>query len=132
MGGGALAGGGIFRIVLVSYIAAGACLSGELLPWRMLPRGTRAGILVGVLPPTVDTAELAIGLYFKVPFVGVLAPALDGGCERITLPMTLPGLDPATEGGALLDLVDGGGTDGVFDRGGKLLAAAAAAASASR
>lgn len=85
MGGGARAGGAIFRSVLDSYVVPpGARLSGELFPWRMLPRGTRAGILVGVLPPVVDTAELAvtelaIGLYRRVPPVGVFAPDLEGG-----------------------------------------------------
>lgn len=94
----------------------------------MLPRGTRAGILVGVLPPTVDAVELASGLNFKVPPVGVLAPDL-GGWERMTLPTTLPGLELAADGGALLDLVDGGTTEGVLDRGGKFLAADAASSS---
>ena len=91
----------------------------------MLLRGTRAGIFVGVLPPAVDATGLAIGLYLKVP-VGVLAPDRGGGCERATLPATLPARECAAETGAFVGFDDGTGPEGVFERGGRVFAAAAA------
>jgi len=115
-------------------VPPGARLSGELLPWRILPRGTRAGILVGVRPPVVEATELAIteldiGLYRRVPPVGVLAPDLGGGWDRVTLPATLPARECAADGGGLVDLTGGGSPEGVFDRGGRALVAAAAISS---
>ena len=92
----------------------------------MLPRGTRAGILVGVLPLAVeDATELAMGLYLNVP-VGVLVPDRGGGCERATLPVTLPARECAAETGALLGFDEGASPEGVFERGGKHFAVAAA------
>lgn len=93
----------------------------------MLPRGTRAGILDGVLAPVVDT-DSPIGLRRIVPVpAGVAAPAREGALPRITLPAR-------EDEGAGADLsgtfcVGGAGPDGVFDLGGRLFAAAVASSS---
>ena len=115
-------GGPIFRIVFALYTGSGGPRrSGELFPWGMLPKGTRAGILEGVLPPAVDI-ELARGLRVTVP-VGVFAPERGGGCPLIVLP-------PCWLGGAgLMTLAAGGGHEGVFDLGGADFALDAASSS---
>lgn len=56
-GGGAI-GGAILRIVCESSREGGAGRrSGESLPWFMLRKGARAGILVGLLVPEEDMTE---------------------------------------------------------------------------
>lgn len=120
-GGGALAGGPIFRIVLVSYDGSGR-RSGEFPPCCILPSGTRAGIFDGVLPPVVET-ELPIGFRLIVP-AGVAVADREGGYVRMTLPVRDDdGAGPDFSG--TFCVVDAG-PEGVFDLGGKLFAAAAA------
>ena len=92
--------------------------SGELLPFFMLPSGTREGILEGETVPAAEATEFAKGLRLMVP-VGVLAPARDGAA-RITLPARE--LDTA----GLETFIAGAGPEGVFDLGGRDFAAVAA------
>ena len=84
-GGGALAGGAIFRTVLVSYVDSVWAIrrSGELFPCCIDPRGIRAGIFDGVRPPAVEI-ELVSGFRRIVPG-GVFAPDRGGGGGRIAL-----------------------------------------------
>lgn len=79
-GGGAM-GGAIFRTVdeeESSRESVAGRRSGELPPWRMLPRGARAGILEGLLSAdALDMTELPSG------FRDMLALKLDALAPRV-------------------------------------------------
>ena len=93
-----------------------------------MPNGTRAGILDGVLPPVAVETELAKGFRLKVA-AGVAVPAREGGLPRITLPAREDASEGAALSGTFCVVVVDENPEGVFDRGGKLFAAAASSSS---
>jgi len=127
-------GGAIFRTVEdeeSSREGGSGRRSGELPPWRMLPRGARAGIFEGLfIPGAVDMTELASGFRdMLAPKLHVLAPKvledtgvlarLGGGPRMVAGRLTGVGL------GAVAGLVGMPVFDGVLARGGGAEAAAA-------
>ena len=124
------------RNVLLAYpcpVEGGGCLrSGELLPYRIVLKGTRAGILEGDLPPAAkEITELGAAFAPRtVPPgvrafpIGVFAPERLGGAVRTVLPAR----EGAADAGGFVGtdiVVDLDKALGVFERGGGALAEAA-------